>query len=148
MAGRLYSVGKEIISMDWVELSLTVLSKTRDSALAEVIIVIVITVFIINVNVPIIRAVSASALAVIRTPGPEVTPAFSSSPATFTAFQKTSNHQHHYHYQYYCHYQVDQVHKAGARLQHVQPRPHPSHPRHRQPGSGTRGDDSDHWSWS
>ena len=36
MAGRLYSVGREIISMDWVELSLTVLSKTRDSALAEV----------------------------------------------------------------------------------------------------------------
>ena len=46
MAGRLYSVGKEIISMDWVELSLTVLSKTKDSALAEVII----TVIIINVN--------------------------------------------------------------------------------------------------
>ena len=87
MAGRLYSVGKEIISMDWVELSLTVLSKTRDSALAEVII----TVIIINVNVPITRAVSASALAVTQTPGPEVTPASSSSLATFTAFPKTGN---------------------------------------------------------
>ena len=99
MAGRLYSVGKEIISMDWVELSLTVLSKTKDSALAEVII----TVIIINVHVPIIRAVLASALAVTQTPGPEVTPASSSSPATFTAFPKTGNHWHHYHYQYYCH---------------------------------------------
>ena len=38
MGGRVYSVGREIISMDWVELSLTVLSKTKDSALAEVII--------------------------------------------------------------------------------------------------------------
>ena len=43
MAGRLYSVGREIISMDWVELSLTVLSKTRDSALAEVIIITIIS---------------------------------------------------------------------------------------------------------
>ena len=44
MAGRLYSVGREIISMDWVELSLTVLSKTRDSALAEVIIINIIII--------------------------------------------------------------------------------------------------------
>ena len=55
MDGRLYSVGKEIISMDWVELSLTVLSKTRDSALAEVIIIIII---ITSVIIP--RAVLAS----------------------------------------------------------------------------------------
>ena len=50
MSGRLYSVGKEIISMDWVELSLTVLSKTRDSALAEVIITIIIVIIIIVHN--------------------------------------------------------------------------------------------------
>ena len=47
MDGRLYSVGKEIISMDWVELSLTVLSKTRDSALAEVIMIIIIIITVI-----------------------------------------------------------------------------------------------------
>ena len=59
MDGRLYSVGKEIISMDWVELSLTVLSKTRDSALAEVIIIIIIIIIVI-ITVIILRAVLAS----------------------------------------------------------------------------------------
>ena len=90
MAGRLYSVGKEIISMDWVELSLTVLSKTKDSALAEVII----TVIIINVHVPIIRAVSASALAVTRTLGLGVTWASSSSPGISTASPRTGDNNH------------------------------------------------------
>ena len=61
MDGRLYSVGKEIISMDWVELSLTVLSKTRDSALAEVtIITIIIDIIIIIITVIILRDVLAS----------------------------------------------------------------------------------------
>ena len=36
MEGRLYSVGEEIVSMDWLDLSLSVLSRTRASALAEV----------------------------------------------------------------------------------------------------------------
>ena len=59
MDGRLYSVGKEIISMDWVELSLTVLSKTRDSALAEVTIITII-IIIIFITIIILRAVLAS----------------------------------------------------------------------------------------
>ena len=35
MNGVVYSVGKEIISMDWISLSLKVLTKTKQSALAE-----------------------------------------------------------------------------------------------------------------
>ena len=98
MDGRLYSVGKEIISMDWVELSLTVLSKTRDSALAEVIITIMI---IIILTVIILRAVLVSVSAVTRTQEPGVTWASSSSLGTFTASQRTGDHHHQYHY--HCH---------------------------------------------
>ena len=95
MAGRLYSVGKEIISMDWVELSLTVLSKTRDSALAEVIISIIIVI----ITIIILRAVLVSVSAVTRTRGRAVTWASSSSLGTFTASQRTGDHHNHY----YCH---------------------------------------------
>ena len=35
MDGVVYSVGKEVISMDWISLSLKVLTKTKQSALAE-----------------------------------------------------------------------------------------------------------------
>ena len=94
MAGRLYSVGREIISMDWVELSLTVLSKTRDSALAEVIIINII-IIIISIIITFIRAVSASAWAVTRTLGPGVTWAFSSSPGISTASPRTGDNYHH-----------------------------------------------------
>ena len=94
MAGRLYSVGREIISMDWVELSLTVLSKTRDSALAEVIIITIIITIIIII---IIRAVSASAWAVTRTLELGATWASSSFPGTSTASPRIGDH-YHYHY--------------------------------------------------
>ena len=104
MSGRLYSVGKEIISMDWVELSLTVLSKTRDSALAEVIMIMIIIMIIMTIIITIIiiiilRAVLVSVSAVTRTRGRAVTWASSSSLATFTASQRTGDHHNHY----YCH---------------------------------------------
>ena len=86
--------------MDWVELSLTVLSKTRDSALAEVIMIMIIIMIIITIIIIIIlRAVLVSVSAVTRTRGRAVTWASSSSLGTFTASQRTG----YYHHQYHCH---------------------------------------------
>ena len=138
MGGRVYSVGREIISMDWVELSLTVLSKTKDSALAEVIIMTLIPLSWLLITMsgmcwpqsrwglghggrgwhglllPLRRLLQPLQGQVIRLILIMVIIIM---------------------------IKVDQVHQAGACLQPVQPGPQPPHTRHRQPGPGSPGDD-------